>query len=160
MNFSFNAALRNASFRNYHVINGIAFMISKRGIAGRVIIFERIGGFLNPRFSVKCADFKESLNLNPYTFAYLDPPYPEVTGAYGDSAEFHEEFPHQELAEMLYRRKSSWMLSYNNCDTVKSLYPPSDFRYDYPKIAHRSNHGFGEDSNEVLIRPKGQPPCS
>ena len=128
----------------------------KRGGKTLVIKHYRVHGFFNPLISVGLSDFRDSLARHPDTFAYCDPPYPEVTGVYGDAPEYHEEFPHGELADILHRR-DSWTLSYNNCETVKSLYPPSEFQYAYPRFKQGSRNDKG---NDVIIRPKGQPPCN
>ena len=118
----------------------------------RKIRFDRIRGFQNALISVGCADFKESLARHPDLFAYLDPPYPESSRGYGGSPEFHEKFPHEDLVEIL-RTRQNWMMSYNNCETVRALYPPSDFRYDYPKWRLSSRNRATEGCNEVIIRP-------
>jgi len=120
----------------------------------RLINFNKIRGFCNPHLSVECVDFRESMARHPTAFAYLDPPYPEATCLYGDDPEFNVDFPHADLASILHNRRN-WMLSYNNCATVKGLYPEADFRYDYPQwslTSHRSRKSTS--CNEVLIRPK------
>ena len=120
----------------------------------RKIKFERIQDFYNPLLTVNLADFRESLVKHPDTFAYIDPPYPGTLCKYGDSPELNQNFPHSELADILYQRKK-WILSYNDCDLVKTLYPPTDFRYNYPKWmlgSRKKQHT--KDCNEVLIRPK------
>lgn len=153
--------VNNLSF-NSNANGGMSlFEINKNGepvkakyLTNRMIRFERISNFHNPLLSVNLVDFRESLVRHGEMFAYLDPPYPEIDHAYGDAPQFHETFPHVELAGILHNRQN-WMLSYNNCQTVLDLYPPADFRYDYPKW-HRDSkiRNTAEDCNEVLIRPK------
>ena len=152
-NFSFNGNFRESKFRNYH-IDEDDNVIQTLGAKKLVIDYDRICGFFNPLLSVAQADFRESLRRHPDTFAYCDPPYPECSAGYGDGPQYHEDFPHEDLARILHDRKSGWMLSYNNCDTVKSLYPSNKFRYVYPKWHHGSNY-LNHKGNEVLIRPIG-----
>jgi len=108
--------------------------------------------FFNPLFEVGCLDFRESLEKHSDVIVYLDPPYPVSRGFYGDSEEYHESFPHQDLAKILYDRKTFWVLSYNDTDIVQDLYPKNDFRYVYPDF--RWSLRKDNINNEVLIMPK------
>lgn len=157
LNCSFNGNLRSG-FSSYTIqSNGDIVMLNYPN--KKLIRCNTIGEFNCPLLSVDYADFRESLAKHPDSFAYCDPPYPEASAGYGTSARFHEDFPHQDLAEILHKRKTPWMLSYNNCDTVKQLYPPAEFRYDFPKWCLPSKkQSKTENCNEVIIRPKGQPP--
>ena len=162
--FSFNGRFRKSTCVPYRIDSkGDAVRAFDRGCKDTIVNHKRIVNFFNPKLSVKHADFRESLKKHATLFCYADPPYVNSTVAYGDSPEYHEEFPHEELADILHRRETGWMLSYNNCDTVRNLYPPDDFRYDYPKwsIMTRSEKKNGASRyNEVVIRPKGQLTCS
>ena len=156
-NISFNniGGARRITCSHFHVNDeGVPV---KKGTDGRrdyLINYENIKGFKNDLLSVECLEFQDALANHPNLFTYCDPPYPEATPAYGDGPEYHEEFDHEGLAEILHSR-DNWLLSYNNCDTVKSLYPPSEFHYDYPKWSLASKKARrSEESNEVLIMPK------
>jgi len=109
--------------------------------------------FFNPLFEVDCLDFRESLEKHSDLITYLDPPYPVVHGFYGDSPEYHETFPHEDLAKILYDRKQFWVLSYNDSEIIQDLYPLKDFRYEYPNFRHVIRKQ--KRINEVLIMPKG-----
>ena len=146
---------RESSLRNYDIQDDEVWT---RGDWGerRVSRFERTEFFHAPLLEVKRAHFEDSLSEHNDLVAYCDPPYPEVKPLYGNAPEYHEEFDHELLAEILHIRKRFWMLSYNNCETVKSLYPEDKFRYEYPKWRQGMRRGKTNrsKSNEVLIMPK------
>ena len=151
--------LQNLSFNSFGIHTKISpFEINSDGeprfdTGARAIKFERITTFYNPLFSVNLADFRDSLAKHPDIFCYADPPYPESACQYGDSPDMNVDFPHEDLASILHNR-GKWMLSYNNCDTVKALYPPTDFQYDFPQWRISSKSLARESNcNEVLIRP-------
>lgn len=160
-NFTFNANLRSMAFAPYYIENGIPKRVryTRNGVGDAMILNVRIRGFHNPRISFSQADFRESLANHPNVFAYLDPPYPASSAAYGDSPAYHEDFPHDILAEVLHDRKAGWVLSYKNCPIVRDLYPQTQFQYDYPKWTQGSKKlSNAVDCDEVIIRPKGQLP--
>ena len=84
---------------------------------------EYIRNFKVPNFTVKYADFKDSIRRHD-CFFYLDPPY-FLSGArsklYGDEGDMHEFFPHLSLFSEL-KEKKNWILSYNNCEEIRHLY--------------------------------------
>ena len=84
---------------------------------------EYIRNFKAPNFTVKYADFKESIRRHD-CFFYLDPPY-FLSGArsklYGDEGDMHEFFPHLSLFSEL-KEKKNWILSYNDCEEIRHLY--------------------------------------
>ena len=53
------------------------------------------------------------------TIFYLDPPYVLTEDYYGDLFGFPD---HMLLAEILLEIKARWLLSYNDCDTIRALY--------------------------------------
>ena len=125
----------------------------------RVLIhLSRIESFQNPLLSVEQADFRESLARHPDMFAYCDPPYPTpYYGVYGDSAVYHEKFPHEALAGIL-RQRQRWMLSYNDHELVRELYPESEFHWDRLVWNHTSRAKGRSEGDDVLIRPLPLPP--
>lgn len=99
--------------------------------------------------TVRWADFRESLAVHPdEMFVYADPPYilGDNSNLYGDSGNLHREFDHVALFELL-KDRPRWMLSYNNCYTVRQMY--KDFKFYYPDWSY----GMGNDkeSKEILI---------
>ena len=153
LNFCFNGNLRSG-FSNY-VMHSNGNALQKNSGNKRLVKYDLIRDFHNPLMSVGHADFRESLARHPDVFAYCDPPYPEAHAGYGNDRRYHEDFPHEELADILHRRQSDWMLSYNNCATVRALYPEGEFDYAYPQWLQGSKNQAGPDKcNEVLIRPR------
>ena len=118
-----------------------------------LIQYDKVRGFSNDLLEVAYGDFRTTLASHRTIFAYCDPPYPDVGGMYGDRRAFHEEFPHGELAEMLYERPS-WLLSYNDCELVRELYPREDFHWEFLEWNQCSRRKQSRRGNDVLIRPK------
>jgi DNA adenine methylase len=54
---------------------------------------------------------------------FLDPPYylEKKSKLYGNNGDMHENFDHQILFDLL-KNKKNWIMTYNNCDYIKSLY--------------------------------------
>ncbi len=106
----------------------------------------RIRTFYNPNFSVHQASFEESLSLHQNMFCYLDPPYLIKSSLYGKKGNAHKDFNHQALAVILLNR-NNWILSYNDCEEIRSLY--NNFRIVVPEWKYgMSNNKF---SKEILI---------
>ena len=117
--------------------------------------YDRIERFHNPLVQVRTADFRDSLGEHPDAFAYCDPPYPIHGSAYGDSPEYHKDFPHSELAQILHNRVN-WVLSYNDVPLIRELYPPEQFDW-YQVQWHQGSRGKGrQKGNDVVITPRGQ----
>lgn len=107
----------------------------------------RIKEFIAPTLTVGQNDFRETLAQHKDEWAYLDPPYIINDGDYYVK---HEAFPHEDLARLLWERKQ-FVLSYNNCNEVKELYPTHRFKHYNPEW----HYGIGNKaSNELIIIPK------
>jgi len=101
---------------------------------------------------------------------YLDPPYYMKKDSdnkmfkpiYPNSnwAIHHEHFNHEQLRDLLHNHKGKFILSYNNCETIREYY--KDFTQVFPKWAY--SYGQGEtrigknkdnndpkESHEILI---------
>jgi DNA adenine methylase len=93
-------------------------------------MIERIRDFEPGNLKVECADFQDILKKYPNDFMYLDPPY--YIGA--DSKMFkgiypmrnipvhHNGFPHEKLRDLLKNHKGGFILSYNDCPTIREYY--------------------------------------
>ena len=79
-------------------------------------------------------------------FLYLDPPYANGERLYGDKGDMHEGFNHEELAELL-KQRSGWLLTYNDCDSIRGLYEGYDIR------TPEWTYGMSNDkkSREIII---------
>ena len=116
--------------------------------------FYRLETFENHLITVELSNYQDQLNRFPNTFAYLDPPYPDVGDMYGDrkKSEFHACFDHEELRDILKKRDSLWMLSYNNKPVILGLYSGSEFivKQQWWRQGTQTN----TSTKEVVIFPK------
>ena len=107
---------------------------------------DRLKTFKANNLTIAHADFRQTLQLHPHHFLYLDPPYANGGALYGAKGDLHKKFPHALLAQMLYKR-SKWIMSYNDCTLIRELYKSF-------KIIHLSwTYGMNKTkrSNEILI---------
>ncbi len=117
---------------------------NKRDLISRI---ERIAGF-SSRINLTCLNGEEFITKidkkKGRIFIYLDPPY------YQKGANLYMNFfkyaDHISLAKKILRLKSPWLVSYDNEDYVKSLYPGA------PKVVyHLSQCASNRVGKEVLI---------
>jgi len=97
--------------------------------------------------SVQCADFEEVFEKYPNDFFYLDPPY----FLDGDSKTFvglyphrnfpihHKGFRHDKLRDLLLKHKGGFILSYNDCSTIREWY--KDFQFSTPTWQYTFSQG-------------------
>ena len=91
---------------------------------------DRIRKFKQPNLTVRCADFKVSIEAHPDTFLYLDPPYlleDKKNRLYGDKGSTHNAFDHEGLHAILTTRHG-WILSYNDCQQIRDMYKNYEIR--------------------------------
>lgn len=118
----------------------------------QITFFERLENFKNPLITVDLLDYRDQLKKFPNTFAYLDPPYPDVGNLYGNSSKFQDDFDHEELRDILKRRDSLWILSYNDKQIIRDLYsgPEFIFKVQWWKQGTNTN----KSTKETVIFPK------
>ena len=116
-------------------------------------LYKKLQNFYNPLISINLRDYREHLNLFPNHFTYLDPPYPDVGNLYGSDSSFHEDFDHEELRDILLKRKSLWILSYNDRPIIRDLYDNEDFIVRERWWKQRNNSH--KEASELVILPKG-----
>ena len=97
---------------------------------------------------VSCSSFQEILEKHSNDFLFLDPPY----YLNGDSKMFkgmypncnfaihHNSFDHIKLAELLKKHKGGFLMTYNNCSTIRDLY--NDCKFEFPEWQY--TYGQGE----------------
>lgn len=97
---------------------------------------------------VKTNTFQEILEKHSDDFLFLDPPY----YLQGDSKMFkgmypncnfaihHNKFDHIELAKILKNHKGGFLMTYNNCSSIRDLY--NDCLFEYPEWQY--TYGQGE----------------
>lgn len=131
---------------------------------------ETISKFKNDKLKVEQATFQTSIQSNPEEFLYLDPPY--YLEKDGDNKMFkgiypnanvdvhHTGFEHEKLRDLLHSHKGKFMLSYNNCETIREWY--KDFELQYPtwhysyalgekRIGKNKTDNNPKQSHEILI---------
>jgi len=85
------------------------------------------------------------------TLMFLDPPYylENKSKLYGNNGDMHEGFNHQLLFDLLSIKKN-WIITYNNCDFIRTLYK------DYKQLYVNWSYGMNKSklSLEVIIISK------
>jgi DNA adenine methylase len=137
---------------------------------GRMV--EKIRVYDNPNYKVSKGSFEEVIPGAAGELLYLDPPY--FLEKDGDNKMFkgiypnanidvhHSGFDHELLRDLLHSHKGGFILSYNNCETIREYYKGFDFYY--PSWAYSYSNGetrvgknkldsgnVPKESHEILI---------
>jgi len=149
--FTFEAAAKVYAI-NRSSFSGATFSggFSKRASYARFTDnqIEYIRNFKVDNLKVKYADFKDSIKRHDCCL-YLDPPYfleAARCKLYGDEGDMHAFFPHLALFSIL-RKRDNWILSYNDCDEIRSLY--RDFDIHEAEWTYGMNRS--KKSSEIII---------
>jgi DNA adenine methylase len=136
-------------------------------------MIDDISKFNGSRLQVSQSDFSDVISGHPNDFIYLDPPY--FMGKDSDNKMHaaiypmknipvhHDGFNHELLRDLLHSHKGKFIMSYNNCETIREFY--KDFRLEYPSWNYSMGNGetrIGEnriregivnhkESHEILI---------
>jgi DNA adenine methylase len=126
-----------------------------------------------PTLSVFNDTFQNVIKNHPNEMLYLDPPYylqkdtdnKMFTGIYPmrNIPIHHNNFNHEELRNLLHNHKGPFVLSYNNCKTIRDYY--KDFQQEFPSWNYSMGNGEtrigknrkimgidnSKDSHEILI---------
>lgn len=126
-------------------------------------MIDKIRCYTNPNLSVYNHTFDEVIPNHSKDFLYLDPPY--YLKQDGDNKMFkgiypnanidvhHTGFNHELLRDLLHSHKGKFVLSYNNCATIREYY--KDFELVYPSWHY--SYALGEKrigTNKVDNTPK------
>ena len=102
---------------------------------------------------VECASFEETIPKYQGDFLYCDPPY--YLG--GDSTTFvgmyphrnfpvyHNGFKHEHLRDLLLAHKGGFILSYNDCQTIREWYK------DFEMITPSWQYTFGQGDTRIGV---------
>ena len=134
-------------------------------------MIERIRNFKPKNLKVECADFQEIIKKYPNDFLYCDPPYyigkdsKMFKGIYPmrNIPVHHNNFPHEKLRDLLKKHKGGFILSYNDCPTIREYY--KEFKQYFPSWQYtmgqgekrigknriENGNGHIKDSHEILI---------
>jgi DNA adenine methylase len=136
-------------------------------------MIDKISKFELPNLSVEQGSFEEVIPKHNEDFLYLDPPYylekdsdnKMFTGIYPmrNIPIHHDGFDHELLRDLLKKHKGGFILSYNNCETIREYY--KEFEFHYPSWNYSMGNGEkrigknrteagitnSKDSHEILI---------
>ena len=118
-------------------------------------MIDKISKFELPNLSVAQGSFEEIIPNHNEDFLYLDPPYYLPI--------HHDGFDHELLRDLLKKHKGGFILSYNNCETIREYY--KEFEFHYPSWNYSMGNGEkrigknrteagitnSKDSHEILI---------
>lgn len=110
---------------------------------------KKIETFNLKNLMVQEMSFENVIENNPNKFLYLDPPYylekdndnKMFTGIYPmrNIPVHHNNFDHIKLRDLLLSHKGNFVLSYNNCETIREYY--KNFELFYPKWNYSMGNG-------------------
>lgn len=110
-------------------------------------MIEKIRDFDPKKLKVKCADFQEVIKNHPNDFLYCDPPYylgkdsKMFKGIYPmrNIPVHHNGFAHEILRDLLRDHKGGFILSYNDCPTIRKYY--KEFQQFFPSWQYTMGQG-------------------
>jgi len=110
-------------------------------------IIEKIRDFNPKNLKVKCADFQKIMGRHKNDFLYLDPPYylgedsKMFRGIYPmrNIPVHHNGFKHTALRDLLKKHKGGFILSYNNCPTIREYY--KEYKQLFPNWQYTMGQG-------------------
>jgi len=110
-------------------------------------MIENIRDFDPKNLKVECADFQEVIKKYPNDFIYCDPPYyigkdsKMFKGIYPmrNIPVHHNGFPHETLRDLLKNHNGGFILSYNNCPTIREYY--KEFQQFFPSWQYTMGQG-------------------
>jgi len=110
-------------------------------------MIENIRDFDPKNLKVECADFQDVIKKYPNDFLYCDPPYylgkdsKMFKGIYPmrNIPVHHNGFPHETLKDLLKNHKGGFILSYNNCPTIREYY--KEFQQFFPSWQYTMGQG-------------------
>jgi len=110
-------------------------------------MIEKLRDFNAKNLIVECADFQEVVKSYPNDFLYCDPPYyigkdsKMFKGIYPmrNIPVHHNGFPHDILRDLLRNHKGGFILSYNDCPTIREYY--KEFKQFFPRWQYTMGQG-------------------
>lgn len=124
-----------------------------------------IRSYKNKDLHVNKGSFEDVIPAHSTDLLYLDPPYylerdkdnKMFKGIYPNANidVHHSGFDHEKLRDLLRNHKGSFILSYNNCETIREYY--KDFDLYYPEWHYSYALGetrIGKNKSEVGNKPK------
>jgi len=125
-------------------------------------MIKNISNFNLPTLSVRQGSFESVLPNHINDTLYLDPPYflekdednKMFTGIYPmrNIPVHHDGFNHEQLRDLLHQHEGKFVLSYNNCETIREYY--KDFEQVFPSWNYSMGNGetrIGKNREEAGI---------
>ena len=121
-------------FFNHNLSYGPGFLGWMSSVYAKKAVYERmkkkVSTFCVKNLQVFCADFRDTIPKHSESFLYCDPPYylgPDSTlfrGLYPQRnfPIHHHNFDHHALLNLLKEHKGGFILSYNDCPTIRAWY--------------------------------------
>lgn len=128
-------------------------------------MIEKVRDFRADKLQVECSSFEEIMPKHKNDFLYCDPPY----YLDGDSKTFvglyphrnfpihHNGFKHELLRDLLKEHKGGFVLSYNDCSTIREWYKDFDmitpsWQYTFSQGDTRIGENRKRDNNGSYIK--------
>ena len=109
-------------------------------------MIEKVRRFRAPTLEVRCAPFQETIAAYPDDVLYCDPPYylddgKTFVGMYPhrNFPIHHKGFEHERLRDLLLAHRGGFILSYNDCKTIRDWY--SDCHQSSPEWQYTFGQG-------------------
>lgn len=110
-------------------------------------ILEKVKTFEGGDVSVESMPFEKSIPAHDGEFLFCDPPYclsgnsKMFCGIYPNRnfPVHHDGFPHERLSELLRNHSGGFMLTYNDCNVIRDLYP--GYERHFPKWQYSLGQG-------------------
>jgi DNA adenine methylase len=113
-------------------------------------MIEKSRAFRAPTLDVRCASFDKVIPRYPHDFLYCDPPYYLEEGKMFVGMYPHRNFPihhvgfkHEVLRDMLKAHRGGFILSYNDCKTIRGWYK------EFKMIAPKWQYTFGQGDTRI-----------
>lgn len=109
-------------------------------------ICDWVESFSCPKLKVEHITFEKSLDKYNEHYVYADPPY--LLGYDSDvfrpmypnqKGENHKNFNHELFKDMMRERNTDWMVSYNDCGTIRTWF--EGFEFQFPKWQYSLQQG-------------------
>jgi DNA adenine methylase len=124
-------------------------------------IISRIRTFSCPKLKIDTISFEKSLDKYPDHFVYADPPYllgydsTVFKAIYpNQGGEHHKGFNHELFRDMMKSRKTEWIISYNDCGTIRTWY--DGYQQLYPKWQYSFQQGETRKKDKDGVSQKGK----
>ena len=122
-------------------------------------IISRIRSFSCTKLKVEPLSFEASLDKYPNHFVYADPPYllgydsTVFKAIYpNQGGEHHKGFNHELFRDKLLERNSEWIISYNDCGTIRDWFKDHEQLYPKWQYSYQQGETRSKDDKGVSIR--------